>query len=487
MKHSLLLASTLTLTLACGSTSEDGEASGEPGDTTTFVAAPGVRIDGVAVYQGPKRTVMIGGQQPPSEVPIIAGRDTVFRVFYSTSGDYDGQPITGRLEIEGGDPIEVTVPVLAPGSVEGDMATTVNFGVPGVRIGDTLRYSVGLLQDRDPTHENPIARYPANGLDTVPVDGRQNKLRIVLVPFRYDADGSQRLPDTSPEQVDKIRQRIRALYPVSDVEITVHDPVPLASPIGATGGSGWQSVGIQLVTLRSREGATDDVYYYAIFNPANTIYQYCGNGGCVLGLTLLNNDPPSTGSARLRGGMGVGFPEFVADTAAHEIGHSHGRGHAPCAPGGQIDGVDRSYPHSGGVIGEWAYDITKGALIAPDRTDIMGYCQNQFVSDYTYIALHRRSQNVNLPSFIGEPLTYDVVAVDGAGNTEWGDPIERTVPYDGVEVTVRARVRDGSHDVPARFLPWDHLPGGLLFVPRLVGKPERLEATVGGVRAVARR
>jgi hypothetical protein len=51
------------------------------------------------------------------------------------------------------------------------------------------------------------------------------------VPFRYDADGSQRLPDTSQAQLERYRDAIYGIFPVSSVEITVHDVVPLSTPL----------------------------------------------------------------------------------------------------------------------------------------------------------------------------------------------------------------------------------------------------------------
>ena len=488
MKIRFVLASLAIFSLAaCGSSEDDGSGNGGSGggvNTANFVGAPGVRIDGVAIYQGPKRTVVVGGELQQSQIPLIAGRDSVFRVWYSTSPDYNGGEVVGQLDIDGGDPIQVLLPALAPLSVEEDMATTVNFGVAGERIGETINFSVGILQEG--TADNPIARWPENGPHSMPTEGRRNVLRVVLVPIQYNADGSGRLPDLGEEHLAEIHGRLKALYPVSEVELTVRDPVPFSSAISPTGGGGWNQVGLMLGSLRFQDGASDDVYYYAIFNPADSIAQYCSAGACVLGLTLLNNNPPSTGSALLRGGLGIGFRGFAANTAAHEIGHSHGRRHAPCGPG--VQDIDPGFPHAGGQIGDWAYDIAEGKLIEPTMTDIMGYCQNQFVSDYNYIAFHQRGQNVNLEYVHeGPEVTYDMIAVDGEGNVQWGDPIVRTRPYDGTPLTVNASGDDGATTVEARFLRWDHLPGGVLFVPREASAPSKLEFSIDGVKSIARR
>jgi hypothetical protein len=316
--------------------------------------------------------------------------------------------------------------------------------------------------------DNGAARYPGPGqFASVPVQGKANKLRIVIVPYAYGADGSNRVPDTSPAQVQKIRDRFYAMYPVSDVEITVHEAVQWTGTLDARG-NGWQQLGLNMSTLRGREvGNSSDVYYYAMFNPAASIQAYCG-GGCLLGVTLLNRSSSQqpAGNPQLRLALGVGFNGFSENTAAHEIGHAHGREHAPCAPGNQIDGVDPRYPHAGARLGDWGYDLATKKLQDPGRgTDIMSYCTNQFVSDYTYKALFERNQLVNQPSLTGA-LKYQVLAVDGAGNVEWGDELSFTQPMleDGVKVSVTDA--DGrTSEQRGQFYSYDHLPGGWLLVP----------------------
>src|SRR3569833_2773204 len=52
----------------------------DPGPMT--VAADGVNITQIAVYQGPKRTIM--GGMDSFVVPLVAGRDALIRVFVQT-------------------------------------------------------------------------------------------------------------------------------------------------------------------------------------------------------------------------------------------------------------------------------------------------------------------------------------------------------------------------------------------------------------------
>jgi hypothetical protein len=77
-------------------------------------------------------------------------------------------------------------------------------------------------------------------------------------------------------------------------------------------------------------------------------------------------------------------------------------------------------------------------MIAADRTDIMGYCSNKWVSDYTYDALANRVATVNnAPAFYAPPEFlgfWRVLLVDSAG-PRWGNPVtELSLPSGAPEL-----------------------------------------------------
>ncbi len=121
---------------------------------------------------------------------------------------------------------------------------------------------------------------------------------------------------------------------------------------------------------------------------------------------------------------------------AHEVGHNHGRNHAPCVPqGGSISGVDNNYPYSGGNIGVWGYDPSKQSLINPNGvTDIMGYCNTKWISDYTYDGLVNRVAAVNgaMDAYVNPDVLdrFRVLLLDAFG-PRWGIPIDELVPPAG--------------------------------------------------------
>jgi hypothetical protein len=74
----------------------------------------------------------------------------------------------------------------------------------------------------------------------------------------------------------------------------------------------------------------------------------------------------------------------AADTFVHELGHHFGRLHSgSCGAGG----VDAQYPYGSGSIGVYGYDVSSNTLRPPATKDIMGYCDDRWISDYTYTGI----------------------------------------------------------------------------------------------------
>ena len=465
----LLLLSLLVALCAC-----DG--SSDPAMT----AAEGATISEIAIYQGLKRTLVKDGKEVTSKLPLIAGRAAMIRVFYKTDSAYDKQEVTARLTIKGQTPIDVTA-TLGASSKEDALHSTINFYPPAAQIADPLEYSIELLQQRDAAVEFPGARHPAAGLAKVTVQGRKNTFRMVLVPFRYKADGSGRLPELGQAQLKIFKERFLQLYPVSDVKITVRAPIDWTGTI-ANNGMGWQEVGLRLLQVRTEDKIPDETYLYGIFNPSATFEAYCG-WGCMLGVTLLNSTPPDTGTVSLRLALGVGYKKRAPDTAAHEIGHSHGRPHANCGPGLSPSSIDTEYPtdsaHKGGKIGVWGFDIFAKKLVQPTYTDIMGYCDNKWISDHNFIKLWQRGRHVNTATWqlpASGYFGYDVVALDGQGRARFSQSIRRQRPLrSGHSVSVTL---DGEQVVKGAYFGFDHMPGGWLFIPRT--KASRAEFLLDG-------
>ena len=485
----VLLLAIGVLLVACGDDSPGLNGDGGTNQNQAqVIGVSGVTITEVAVYQGPKCVIMSNGVAQTCDVPLINGRDALVRVFYQADPTMVGQTVLGRLTIDAAHTYDVGVDLVAV-STEANIGSTANFVVPGEAVNQFLAYQVGLLVEGNLVNDNPVARFPAVGLQPVTVEGVINTFRVILAPFAYCADGSCRVPNLGPAEVEAYRQRFLQLYPVTNVEVTLRDAETWNGTISPDG-SGWQEVGIRLSGFRSADQESADVYYYAIFNPAPSLGTFCGMG-CLLGVTLLNSSPPAEGNAQLRFALGVGFDEVGKDTAAHELGHAHGLEHVNCGQGLDPQSIDNNYPHNTNSVGVWSWDIVNEALIDPDtKTDIMGYCDDQWISDYHYNKLYDRSAWVNLPRWHvpGQERSYRIVAVNGDGGGTINSRVTRTShAIRGQAVQVLTHSAQGAQTVTGQAFHWDHMPGGFIYLPAQPSPIERAELTVRGVHTIAER
>jgi hypothetical protein len=439
----------------------DGGGDGTPAPKP-LVEAAGVTINEIAIYQAVKRPLMAGGVKAASDTPVVSGRAALIRVFYATDASYDGKPITARLRLgETGDPVDVTA-TLAGTSTEADLESTINFELPAGFIKDDFQYSVMVGQAPGGAQGTGAATYPASGLEVVGATSVGASLKIELVPVHYVYGGADILPDTSEEQLALYADGFRAMYPAPKVEVTVHAPLEWNRAITPMGG-GWDTILNEVTQLRLDEGVPEDVYFYGIFNPETSFGKFCG-GGCVLGLGNLGG-PHDNYS---RAAVGLGYPgQDSVETALHEIGHTHGRQHAPC----DTWDSDPGYPYSDGSDGVWGYNLVTKRLYSPETPDIMGYCYPMWISDYTFGALIDRMRTVNNAkvTYPAETLdrTYDRVHVLPRGGAEWLEPVKlRTPPIaDPTTVTVWSSRGDAT-TLTGAYFPYDHLNGGVLLVPR---------------------
>jgi peptidase M66-like protein len=432
----------------------------------TLVPADGVTITQIAMYQAVKRVLMQDGSTPMSKVPIVAARPALVRVFATVDGNYDGSPVTARLDLGNGSPIELQTTVKGSPS-DGSLGSTINFDVPAELVVPGMAYRVDLLQP--PAHSmgtNTAAGYPKSGTSPIPAQSTGKSLKIELVPVSYGADGSNRKPDTSAGQLQAYKDEFFKMYPVADVEILMHAAFPWNGSVDPNG-NGWGELLDGIANLRQKDNAPPDVYYFGIFSPSSSVNQYCG-GGCVAGLGMIGGPTDSYS----RAAIGLGFSGDIAtETAVHEIGHTHGRQHSPC---GGAQGTDPAYPYQGASIGVWGYDLLGKKLLSPDNvTDVMGYCQPIWVSDFTYKAFFDRVKIVNNASILYAPelldRTYQRARIDGNGYLTWMTDTLIHTPPSGQPQTITVQSDLGDTAVDAQLYPYDHLPGGVLVWPQPLG------------------
>ena len=286
--------------------------------------AAGVTIAKIALYQGVKRPLMSAGEDSTSTVPIIAGKQALLRVFVKVDASYDGEPVTARLYIgESDQPIEVVGKLV--NSTEAALDSTVNFDIAGKLLDNATKYRVELLQSGE-GDENTSARYPKTGFAAISVTQGADTLKIKVVPVAYGADGSNRLPVVSDTQLNRLRDAFLAMYPVAKVVISLRAKIAWNQSVSANG-SGWETLLDKVQSVRAADKAPADVYYLGLVRPKETLTAFCGSA-CMAGLGFLA--PATDASSRVA--VGIGYADdLTRETALHEIGHAHGRLHAPCA------------------------------------------------------------------------------------------------------------------------------------------------------------
>ena len=467
----LLALCAITLFPAC-----DSGGGGDGGDPTARLPlAAGVKITGISLYQGVGVPIMKDGEvADPNLAPIVSGKDALVRVFLETDDTYTPRDLLARVALTDADgTVSFTAQkaIAAGASVVTTLSTTLNVDVPGedIKDGQTINVSVREIdksakQDGDTSG----AAWPTDGDQALQIEEPKPRMKLVLVPVEYNADGSGRLPDTSDAALQGYEALFEVMYPITGIDITVDDPLPYGGTVAAAG-TGWSQLLNAVTQRRTDNGAAKDEFYFGLVAPAASFGAYC-NMGCVAGLSWSVTSVPGMSAQQAGTGIGFGGGELTYSTytAAHEVGHLFGRLHAPC---GGPDGVDQNYPYSGGSIGVQGYDSTIAQLKGPAQyTDVMGYCQNVWISDYTYSGLFTRSEQIAAlsgakvtPPADGNTTWLSVVQ-NSDGTVERGPSLESDVPIDGEPRTVELLDDSGAvvQTVHGSFVAYSDLGGGMI-------------------------
>ncbi len=408
--------------------------------------AQNITLTDIAAYQTVEVPLMKGGTEVAASArnaDVIAGRDTVFRLFVTLGSGWSPRPISARVFVDNGGTVDMFSSKKTP-SKDSDPAsldTTFQVTVPKEKVTAETKYQVELVECGTGSGAMQSPRFPSE--DAVALDARTTgTLKIKVLPLK--ANGLS--PDTSENALAIYKAAFLAMYPISAIDLTV------GTALNVSDAKDWNGMLDQVRSQRRSEAPANDVYYYGLLKPAATLREYCGNG-CTAGIGFVVNQGSASQQGSQRAALGLAYADATsANTMAHEVGHNHGRDHSPCVPrGASISGVDPNYPYSGGKIGVYGWDNRSMSLLPPTRTDIMGYCDSVWISDYTYKALIKRVAALNGAGSdelfeTAEVQPWRVLLLDDRG-VRWGIPIsEPSVPSGAPEP---AEVLDAAGQVIA--------------------------------------
>ena len=311
-------------------------------------------------------------QDLSGDVPLIAGREALLRVFATADERYIvGHEGRATFFVRGQEVYRASLEPPASGIPidveEGRFGHSFNARIPGHVLQPGLEMVVELDPDGAlPLKPGSISRFPASG--RFAFDLRElPPLNLTIVPVLYHTEARR---GTNPVVEEVTRDmagtdsygtigHLRAILPIGDLNVRLREPY---YTFADTMVGGDQHLFDEIALLRHLEaGGTNEYYHGIFFHPHRSDWPALGRG-----------DQP--GYAAISGIWSD--PVHLKNVFAHEFGHNLSLWHAYC-------GVPPSHPaytaHADGSIGVWGHRFTDGngtgfgRLLDPElHGDLMG-------------------------------------------------------------------------------------------------------------------
>lgn len=386
-------------------------------------------------------------------IPLIDGKETLVRVYVNPLIAQSGANISGRLTIYRAGAAALTVEPLntlayTNASLDDrrtDLTKSLNFVLPGVATGagrikivlTSLTWANGQW-----TNSNPDGA--GDGQARVVTFQPPIDLRVRVVGITYKFGNFEQV---EPRDIDYnlIESWLLRAYPVTTLTFshTTH-----AGPTQSNGANGTlfscTDVDTLLTTIRNDDVANgrQDArtrYYGLVYGNPNSTLAAGGTfymSGCAVegpaGASLTASGPGGPPGAIFSWDKDSSIADW---NAGHELAHTLGSKHAgpyavlddhgmewgPCAhfsgplnrctdmpcyawttpdhnfpyPQGRMGGANQAFVGYDG--GDYANTIPRAALSAPTYHDVMSYCDNVWISDYTYLGIMHQLRRENAP------------------------------------------------------------------------------------------
>lgn len=393
-----------------------------------------LRIDGLYLVQSV--------QTYSRSVPLVKDRDALLRVFVTANQVNVATPAV-RVRVYHAGTLVSTSVIAAPASSTPQTVSEANLGASWNLVipGDEVQPDLAVLVDVDP--DNTVAEgnegdnaFPTDGVPLAVDVRKTDAFAVRFVPVVTSGDG--RMGNVTTGNMAQFLAGAMRVHPLAAYDAVVAQPFTTNANTTLQNDAGsWGTVLSEIEAARVDAG--DGRAWYGVVNP-----DYSSG---VAGMGYIGA-PAAIGWDKLPSASGV---------AAHEWGHNWGREHAPC---GDPANPDQSFPYSGGVTGVYGYDQVNQVVKPPTAHDLMGYCSNEWISDYTYLGvLNYRAQHAAAPVGAGQAVQPALLVW---GRIERGrlvlEPAFRvftrpTLPRTPGPYRIEGRAADGASLVRLNFTP----------------------------------
>ncbi len=305
-------------------------------------------------------------QNLDGDVPLVAGRDGLLRVFVRANSTNTAQPVV-RVRLYDGAALVSTLLLDAPTSAVATSIEDATYSsawsapIPG----SFIKPGLAIYAEVDPSNAVPEIgewdnAWPQLG-STAPMQVKTvPPFSVRLVPI---AQSNGLVANVSTQNAAAFLNDIRRMYPIGAMNVDVRAPyTSTAGVVQANDNNGaWNALLSEINALRALDG--NSRYYYGVVK------------------TTYSSGVAGIGYLGVPAAVGWDFLPSGADVMAHELGHNWGRLHAPC---GGAAFPDPAFPYADGRIGVSGYDLTTSTFKSAALPDVMSYCVPGWVSDFNY-------------------------------------------------------------------------------------------------------
>jgi hypothetical protein len=333
-----------------------------------------------------------GIQSVGNLVPLVARKRTYVRAHVkSNGGSWPGvkgefafghslAPSTGWLPADNPQGTITVKPNPDRGEVQDSFFIEIP---PSVLVPGTLWVNFRL----NANHQPPEGNYDNNTKNIDLPLSEVPKVKVKIFNVQYEVSGQEY--QTPFQHMAMMASWLRRAYPVPGVLWQYRTLNWWSSKTPGEAGCGAMN-GV-LTFIRWIEGNPAEWRYYAMVEDTGSWMRGCSKSIPSYVASGPTGDPQHLSWAAWDDDIAYG--DWYG---AHELGHSYGRHHTLCK--GTEAGPDLNYPYPNGRIGGGGYlpslfygwDIEQRVVYGPDWTDIMTYCDYEWMSDYTYAGLRQR-------------------------------------------------------------------------------------------------